>query len=159
MKKVNLLAYNYSKETMASYTNWNRALVSYFTSGVSRGTKVYLSVDDDVLDRIGLEFGKDAIANNSRDDFLIAVRKEVIVEGRVDLCHLQGVSSDGLPKSIAFLSATVLAAYQMAEEEKISELNYFRRLQEIFGLSDARRPPGMESGSAAEEPLWKEWND
>lgn len=143
---------------MASYRDWNQALVSYFTSGVPRGTKLYLSVDDDVLDRIGREFGREAVADNSRDDFLIAVRKKVIVDRQVNLGNLRGCDSDGLPKSIAFLSATVLAAYQMAEEEKISELNYFRRLQEIFGLSDARRPPGMESGSAAEEPLWKEWN-
>ncbi|MEG4396739.1 hypothetical protein [Microcoleus sp. BROC3] len=143
---------------MASYREWNQALVSYFTSGVPRGTKLYVSVDDDVLERIGLEFGKDTGVNNGRDDFLIAVRKKVIIDQQVNLSNLRGCDSDGLPKSIAFLSATVLAAYQMAEEEKISELNYFRRLQKILGLSDARRPPGMESGSAAEEPLWKEWN-
>jgi hypothetical protein len=143
---------------MASYREWNQALVSYFTSGVPRGTKLYVSVDDDVLERIGLEFGKDTGVNNGRDDFLIAVRKKVIIDQQVNLSNLRGCDSDGLPKSIAFLSATVLAAYQMAEEEKISELNYFRRLQKILGLSGACRPPGMEFGYGAEEPLWKEWN-
>jgi hypothetical protein len=38
---------------MPNYREWNRALVSYFTSGVPRGTKVYLSIDDDLLERIG----------------------------------------------------------------------------------------------------------
>src|SRR5687768_12370182 len=98
---------------MASYREWNQALVSYFTSGVLRGTKLYVSVDDDVLERIGLEFGKNTGVNNGRDDFLIAVRKKVIIDQQVNLSNLRGCDSDGLPKSIAFLSATVLAAYQM----------------------------------------------
>jgi len=143
---------------MASYTEWNQALVSYFTSGVPRGTKIYLSVNDDVLDRIGREFRKNAIADSGSDDFQAAVKTTVIIDGQVNLSNLRSRSYDGLPKGIAFLGATVLAAYQMAEEEKISELNYFRRLQKILGLSGTGRPRGMESGSLAEEPLWTEWN-
>ena len=47
----------------------------------------------------------------------------------------------------------------MADGEKISEFNYFKRLREIFGLSGSVRPQGMKPGSDAEEPLWKTWNN
>ena len=42
---------------MASYIEWNQALVEYFTKSVSQGARVYLSVDDDVLERIGRQLG------------------------------------------------------------------------------------------------------
>ncbi|MEH2003061.1 MAG: hypothetical protein V7L00_30760 [Nostoc sp.] len=46
----------------------------------------------------------------------------------------------------------------MAQEEKISETNYFKRLREILALPGSSRPPGMKLGYEAEEPLWQEWN-
>lgn len=147
-----------SKTAMASYRDWNQALVFYFTSGVPRGTKVYLSVDDDVLERIGRGFNREPTAANWSDDFRTAVRKQVIDDEQVNLAYLQGRDSGGLPQGVAFLGATVLAAYQMADEEKISELNYFRRLREVLGLSGSGRPAGMKSGNTAEEPLWKNWH-
>ncbi|HEY9694170.1 MAG TPA: hypothetical protein V6D15_18355 [Oculatellaceae cyanobacterium] len=143
---------------MATYEDWNRALASYFISGISRSTKIYLSVDDDILERIGQDFGLTLTADNWGDDFCVAVRKQVINDGQVNLAPIQKHDSDGLPKSVAFLGATVLAAYQMADEEKISELNYFRRLRELLGLSGSGRPAGMKSGKTAEEPLWENWN-
>ncbi len=143
---------------MASYRDWNQGLVSYFTSGVPRGTKIYLSVDDDVLERIGRDFNGKPTGDNWGNDFRAAVREKVIVEGQVNLNNLLWRDSKGIPQGVAFLGATVLAAYQMADEEKISELNYFKRLREILGLYGSGRLPGMKSGQAAEEPLWKDWN-
>ncbi len=143
---------------MPSYTKWNHALVSYFTYGVPPSTKVYLSVDDDVLERIGYNFSTPPTGNNWGDDFRAAVKTEVIIEERVCLDRLQGRDFGGFPKGVAFLAATVLAAYQMAETDTISELNYFKRLREILSLPGSGRPLGMKTGSAAEEPLWKEWN-
>ena len=50
--------YKYQRQaiivTMANYRDWNKALVSYFSSDVLGATRVYLSVDDQVLERIGL---------------------------------------------------------------------------------------------------------
>ena len=142
---------------MASYREWNRALVSYFTSGVPRGIKVYLSVDDDILERIGQGFNHTPKTGSWSGDFRVAVREEVIIERQVDLGNLQGRTPDGLPQGVAFLGATVLAAYQMAEEEQIDQNNYFRRLREVLGFStsESGRPSGMERGS--EESLWLEW--
>ena len=144
---------------MVSYREWNRALVSYFTTGITRGTKVYLSVDDDILERIGQGFNHTPKTGSWSGDFRVAVREEVIVERQVKLANLQGRTPDGLPQGVAFLGATVLAAYQMAEEEQIDQKNYFHRLREVLDIStsESGRPPGMERGYEAEEPLWLEW--
>ncbi|MDL5053457.1 hypothetical protein QQ056_07865 [Oscillatoria laete-virens NRMC-F 0139] len=143
---------------MASYREWNQVLASYFTSGVPRGTKVYLSIDDDLLERIGQNLPQPPRADSWSEDFQAAVREEVVFDGQITLSNLQERDADSFPRSVAFLCATVLAAYQMAETEEISERNYFKRLQEVLGLSGVGRPPGMKSGDVAEEPLWKEWN-
>ncbi len=145
---------------MASYRDWNQALVSYFTSGVPRGTKIYLSVDDELLERIGSNFHKKFTDSSWGDDFRAAVRQEVIVERRVNLGNLHSSDGDGLPQGVAFLGVMVLAAYEMANEEQISDENYFKRLQAILGLatSENGRPVGMKSGQAGEEPLWQSWN-
>lgn len=143
---------------MPNYREWNRALLSYFTTGVPRGTKVYLSVDDDILERIGQDFAQAPKTDSWSADFHAAIREKVVFDGLITLSNLQGRDAEGFPQSVAFLGATVLAAYQMAETDKISELNYFKRLREVLGLSGVGRPPGMKFGDAAEEPLWKDWN-
>ncbi|OYD89815.1 hypothetical protein CDG76_33985 [Nostoc sp. 'Peltigera membranacea cyanobiont' 210A] len=143
---------------MANYTDWNQALIDYFIKGTPHGTKIYLSVDEDVIERIGYHFGQLSTSGTWVDDFCIAVRRKVIFEGQVNLQHLKGRDSQGLPKGVAFLCATILAASQMAQEEKISETNYFKRLREILALPGFARPLGMKFGNEAEEPLWREWN-
>ncbi|MEH1951184.1 MAG: hypothetical protein V7K77_30170 [Nostoc sp.] len=143
---------------MANYTDWNQALIDYFIKGTPHGTKIYLSVDEDVIERIGYYFGQSSTSGTWVDDFCTAVRRKVIFEGQVNLQHLKGRDSQGLPKGVAFLCATILAASQMAQEEKISETNYFKRLREILSLSGFARPSGMKFGNEAEEPLWREWN-
>ncbi|MBD2580160.1 hypothetical protein [Oscillatoria sp. FACHB-1406] len=142
---------------MVSYTDWNQALADYFVRGVARGTYVYLSVDEDVLERIGNNFDNSPIDGKWSHDFRRAVRDKVIFEGQVNLKSVQGHTPQGLPQGIAFLGATVLAAYRMAEEEKIDQNNYFRRLQEVLFISPVQscRPRGMKPGD--EEPLWQEW--
>ncbi|MBC6430970.1 hypothetical protein FM036_09085 [Nostoc sp. HG1] len=143
---------------MANYTDWNQALISYFISGIPHGTKIYLSVDEDVIEHIGYNFEQLTTSGTWVNDFCTAVKRKVIFEGQVNLQHLKGRDSQGLPKGVAFLCATILAASQMAQEEKISETNYFKRLREILALPGFSRPPGMKFGCEAEEPLWQEWN-
>lgn len=141
---------------MANYRDWNRALACYYSSGIPLGTTVYLSLDDDLLEFLAGEFRLAAMADNWGDDFRAAVKEEVILDGRIKLDCLLGRDSEGYPLGAAFLGATVLAAYQMADEDKISKINYFSRLREVLGFSGSGRPPGMSSG--AEEPLWQDWN-
>jgi len=143
---------------MASYTDWNQALISYFIDGVPRGTRIYLSVDEDVIENIGYNFTDSSVDGKWIDDFNSAVRKKVIVDEYVNLKQIKGKNPQGFPQGVAFLCACVLAASLMGEEEKISEKDYFKRLRETLALPGFHRPQGMKSGSDSEEPLWKEWN-
>ena len=140
-----------------TYINWNQALISYFTTGMPQGSQIYLTIDGNVLESIGNNLSSPEIGSNSCADFCAAVKKEVIVDGQVKLSHLQGRNEQGLPKSVAFLGAMVLAAYRMAEDEEVNQSNFFRRFKEILDLpiSEPSRPLGMKSG--AEEPLWQDW--
>ena len=144
--------------TLATYKEWNQALAKYLLGGVPRSTKIYLSVDGDALKLIGQSLFSSSNATNWSEDFCSAVVKQVIFNNDVHLENLKGIDNDGFPNCTAFLAATVLAAYQMADEEKISEINYFKRLREIFNLSGNGRPLGMKPGGEAEEPLWQTWN-
>lgn len=126
------------------YDEWNQALISYFLDGTSLGTKIYLSVDSDLLESI--------------DDFSQAVIDKVVRGESVNLTCLRGKDQRGFPKGVGFLVLTILAAHQMADQEEISERNYFRRLRGLLGLSGEGRPQGMKTAKEAEEPLWKEWN-
>ncbi|MEH1768413.1 MAG: hypothetical protein V7L27_29605 [Nostoc sp.] len=145
---------------MANYREWNQALIFYFTTGLPRGKRVYLSVDNEILEQIGQKFNQKIEDSNWSDDFRRAVREEVVAQGRVNLAKLQGRNLDGLPQGVAFLGAMVLAANEMVDEEEISEENYFKRLKAVLGLptSENGRPPGMKFGKQGEEPLWKDWN-
>jgi hypothetical protein len=156
---------------MASYDEWNQALLSYFVEGIPRSAAIYLSVDDDVLAQVGRDFlGLDvrAVGRSKRagmalvavDDFCSAVRYQTVRPGdRLELSSIRGRNDRDEPAGLAFLCAMVLAASRMAEEDVISELNYFLRLREVLGLMDGQgRPSSMSPGAEAEEPLWHQWN-
>lgn len=142
---------------MANYASWNAAIASYFISGVPRGYRVYLSVDDKALDYIGQAFCFASEASSWTQDFRKAVRRQVVRGETLDLKNLQGTDSDGLPNCVAFLGSMVLAAYCMAEEEAIDQNNYFRRFREVLELStlEKGRPLGLDGG--IEEELWFQW--
>ncbi len=143
---------------MANYKEWNEAIIAYFLQGVPRGSKIYLNVDDDLLEYIGQNFSVESDISWN-EDFQNAVRLRVVVENRVDLSGLQDRNNQSHPICVAFLSACVLAAYRMGEQE-ISDRNYFTQLRQILGLPTNvhGRPHGMEQGYAVEEPLWQEWS-
>ena len=144
---------------MASYDDWNQALASSFLKGVPRGTKIYLSVDDELIRETGQNFLLSLVAENWTQDFQLALRQQVVIGDCIDLDSLRGRTSEGIPKCVAFLGATVLAAYHMGEK-KVSDKNYFTQLRRVLGFPTnvSGRPNGMNEGYAAEEPLWKMWN-
>ena len=143
---------------MSTYEEWNRLLVNYFLQGVPRGSKIYLNVDEDVLEQVGQCFSSSPLHGSWVDDFKVALRQKVLTQEdqEVSLDILRNCNSLKVPNGVGFLSACVLAASQMANEEDISELNYFKRLRKILGVKGSPRPKGMKTG--AEEPLWLEWN-
>lgn len=144
---------------MATYGEWNKAIVEYFVGGLPAGATVYLSVDEDAILDIGHRFLREKSGHvDWVEDFLSAVRARCVLGGEVRLDRVRGNGPDGLPNCVAFLGAMVLAAHRMADEEATTESNYFTPLRRVFGLSDGEwgRPRGLQSG--AEESLWLAWN-
>ncbi|HEX8088284.1 MAG TPA: hypothetical protein VF762_05495, partial [Blastocatellia bacterium] len=144
---------------MATYSEWNKAIIQYFVGGLPAGATVYLSVDDDALVDIGQRFLQAALADKDWvEDFLSAVRARCVVGEEVRLGGVRVPSADGLPTCVAFLGAMVLAAYRMTDEEVITESNYFVPLRRVLDLTDggSGRPRGLKSG--IEESLWLAWN-
>jgi hypothetical protein len=152
---------------MASYADWNKELINYFTEGVEKGSRVYLSVDDDVLERIGKKFNPSASAYNWRDDFCCAVKRKLGVTSvnggnQIDLIGIKdSVSSP--PPCVAFLGITVLAAYDMASDinASVDERNYYRRFREALNLttSESSAPRGMVLVPRIEPILWNRWSN
>jgi hypothetical protein len=144
---------------MASYDEWNRAIISYFVGSSPLGSTIYLSIDDDAIVDIGRLL--DLTESTALDDFLRTVRAKTVGSNRVYPRAVKGMNSDtNQPNCGAFLAAMVLAASRMAddEEDEYTQANYFRRFREVLGLpSEAGRPPGLTSGSEDDEPLWRTW--
>jgi hypothetical protein len=55
---------------MTNYTDWNTAIAHYFTQNVPKGTKIYLSLDDDTLAKIGSNFAEECTAQLVGREFL-----------------------------------------------------------------------------------------
>lgn len=150
----------------ATYEEWNKALVDYFTAGVSKGSEIYLSVDIDELEAIASGFLKTKLGRRKpENDFADAIKQRCVdsVRGRVKLAPLRTKDESGIPQGVAFLATMVLSANRMREdvdeETLIGETNYFIRLREILGLEGSGRPEGMPTGMQGEERLWMLWND
>ena len=151
---------------MATYEEWNKALVAYFTAGVSKGSEIYLSVDTAELEAIASGFLETKLAGGKpENDFAKAIKRRCVdsVRGRVELAPLRAKDESGVPQGVAFLAAMVLSAHRMredvADEIAIDEINYFIRLREILGVKGSGRPKGMLRGMQDEEALWRIWND
>lgn len=150
---------------MATYGDWNSAIVDAFTKGIPLGAPVYLAIDDEELATIGAAaFGADASGQDGwTEDFCLALQTKVTGAGAVQLSCVKTQHSSGeAPDCIAFLAAMVLAASRMAEAADFSELNYFKHLRDILGVApepsgQSNRPAGLPRGE--EESLWLEWND
>ena len=149
---------------MATYDEWNKAIAEYFVSGLSSGSTVYLSVDEDALMEIGVRFEQsDSDSVNWVEDFKEAVKSKCVFGNRVHPPWVFDHQSDQIPHCVAFLAAMVLAAHYMIgeeiENETILQTNYFKRLRQVLGLSDEEtgRPEGLMP-PGIEEDLWEKWN-
>ena len=144
---------------MASYLEWNEAIGDYFAEGMLAGEVFYLSVDEDALVELGSYNLSEDILPDPVQDFELAVREECVADGRVILPPAGPRRTGGTPQCTAFLSAMVLAAYRMAPEDDIAEINYFTRLREVLGLpGEGGRPLGIRPPGAPEEKLWAALN-
>ena len=140
---------------MPTYDEWNSAIAEYFCEDLLPGTSFYLSVDDNTLAEIGaLNFGG-MTDSEYVNDFIREVRRRAVYGSagrkRIGSSRINDTSLDGLPNCIAFLSATVLAAYRMTPDEVVAGTNYFTRLREVLGFPthESGRPTGL-----SEVSLW-----
>jgi len=148
---------------MTNYTDWNTAIAHYFTQNVPKGTKIYLSLDDDTLVKIGSNFAEECTASSWVENFCSVVRRKVVQDKRVELGAISGFDSSGYPRGVAFLGIMVLAANQMAGDRELDETNYFSRLRQILNLPNGGqpRPRGLhipQGEVAPEVELWTTWN-
>jgi hypothetical protein len=152
---------------MVSYIDWNQALIDYFTRGVAQGARVYLSVDDDVLERIGRQFRALPNGDSWRNDFCRVVRKELGINSKtggntVNLSSIQN-SISKTPNCVAFLGLTVLTAYEMVSDanSEVNSTNYYIRFRETLDLttSESNAPKGMILQPRIEPVLWTRWNN
>jgi hypothetical protein len=152
---------------MANYREWNQALIDYFTKGMAKGARVYLSVDDDVLERIGRKFRSSPNGGSWRSDFCRAVRRELGVNSTtggnsINLSSIQN-SSGKTPHCVAFLGLTVLTAYEMVSDSnsEVNSTNYYIRFRETLDLtvSESNAPKGMILQPRIEPILWARWNN
>ena len=140
---------------MASYLVWNEAIAKYFAYGLTPGDTYYLSVDEDALIEIATYHLGERRVPDAVKNFEMAVQEECVADRWVTLPGTTPPRPFGAPGCLAFLSAMVLAAYRMAPEDDIAEINYFTRLREILGMVEDRgRPPGLSAPGAPEERLW-----
>lgn len=137
---------------MATYEAWNKALFDYTLTGVPKGSRVYLPIDDEAIDWVADDL------QTTPDDLSEVVRLRCVNNGTVMLNRVFAKNPRDYiapPRYFAFLCAMVLAAHRMGENEDSSLNDYFTYFNEILGLGISKRPHGLERG--AEESLWKDW--
>lgn len=141
---------------MANYYDWNQAIYQQVTAGLPPGSRIFLSIDDEALVNAGRLLDPAPPRSDRVEDFLRAVRARHVLGSSVRNISPLGDEANKVPSYLSFLTATVLAAYRMAEDEEISQTNYFTRFKEVLGISSSsRRPDGFEPG--VEDTLWQHW--
>jgi len=148
---------------MSNYSDWNTAIVRYFTQNVPYGTKIYLSLDDDTLGKIGSSFTQECDHESWVANFYQVVRNQVVRGESIDLDTILGLDDSGYPLGIAFLGFMVLAATQMVKDENLDQTNYFSRFRQILNFPEdgQTRPRGLRISQGQEAPeaeLWRDWN-
>ncbi|MEQ8678086.1 MAG: hypothetical protein RLP44_23130 [Aggregatilineales bacterium] len=146
---------------MATYQEWNNAIIDYAIQGLSIGTRVFLSIDDETLETIGFMFG-DRPEGGWSQDFINSVRGLCIHKDQVRLSRFTNPSlrdSKDRPKYVGFLAAMVLAAHYMGdtqEDKPVDPKDYFTHLNKLLGLFDKPgRTKGLDAGE--DERLWQDW--
>ncbi|MBL8049626.1 MAG: hypothetical protein JNM46_00250 [Anaerolineales bacterium] len=145
---------------MASYEEWNEALLKYVISGMPRGSRIYLAIDDEAINFIS------GTLNTLPGNFLEVIQERCIRNNNVRLNHLSvepiifQEQHHQTPPYFGFLCFMVLAAYRMGDnvDQGVARGDYFYHFNSMLGLPvDQGRPSAMEGG--AEKSLWENWNN
>jgi len=149
---------------MLDYEKWNAAIIDFFTHDIRKGKSVYLTVNHKTLQDIGKSY-LDLDCELAVSKFINAVKEKCTkyenAQQHVCIASLRTSDEKGKPLGVAFLSAMVLAAYQMSGKDDIDNTNYFKRLCELLDVVQGSqgRPVGMELYHNTDEvSLWLTWN-
>lgn len=147
---------------MTTFPQWNEAIINFTLSGLSIGSRVFLSIDDATLEAIGSTFSEPRPQTGWIEDFKRSVRHQCVVGDEIRLARFTSPLRDSrnFPCYIPFLAAMVLAAHNMGDagdDHNIASHDYFTHFNSVMGLSDQQgRPKGLATGEDGN--LWEDWN-
>ncbi len=140
------------------YRLWNRAVAQHCLLGDDGVDAVYLTVTPTILaaafNRVRAEHLLPEEAQAALVRAVAAVYHGRVLGHRERLRVLRRCGSDGLPDCIAFLAASVLAAYEMRSDEEAAGTAYYKRLADLLRCDFAGgHPHGFDPDEF--EALWR----
>jgi hypothetical protein len=119
-----------------AYLVWNRALAQYCLFGDELDELLYLTVTPTILAAALSEVQPGRLLPEDAEAAFVravaAVYRGRVLEHRQRLRILRRCGPEGLPDCIAFLAASVLAAYEMRSDEEAAATAYYSRLAELL---------------------------
>jgi hypothetical protein len=139
------------------YARWNRAVVEQVLLSRRNDEGVYLCITPRILASAFAEAGFDILAPDEAEARFTAAVANVYVERVLrnsdHLRVLRRRGDDGLPDCVAFLAASVLAAYHMQSDEDAGANAYYRRFGDLLNCEMAGAHPSGFSPIVFES-LW-----
>jgi hypothetical protein len=138
------------------YEKWNQALAKYCLLSNEARRRVSLTISPHILAAAWAKSQRVHLSSEEAErDFIAAVsefyRREV---APADLLALNKIGRNGLPRGIAFLGLSVLAALAMGHEESLPAHAYYPRLGELLGYKQHHEyPPGFTPADFKQ--LWR----
>lgn len=153
-------------QTQNLYQSWNRALADYLIKSSAYGEECYLVTTPATIAAAWADSsGETLSAQQATDSFSAAVAatyNNEVIKCKGDLSQLRWREmGDSLPRSVAFLALSVLAAYKMHTDEERSATAYYPRLVELLQCKSQNsnsKPLGFDTEQYCE--LWtivKDW--
>ena len=146
-----------------SYKKWNSAIIDYVTHGLTTDKPVFLFIDDEIIEIVGLMSGEDRPPDGWRNDFVRCVKMQHVRGGRISIQY-PWRDREGQPRYVPFLAFMVLVASYMGDgqdDRLLSPIDYFTHFNELAGLEAQRgRPEGLRprDGVYVDEQLWFDWS-
>lgn len=140
----------------SDYLQWNSVLTEHCLLSAGSGSKVRLVISPSILAAAWNQQDSEYLTvEEAEDSFINAVSgvylREVCKSGLGILSHFDG----GLPCSVAFLSASVLAAFNMESDEHYAAHDYYARLAKLLHCGfNGDCPKGFDKDEF--KKLWSE---
>jgi hypothetical protein len=148
------------------YHEWNAALASTIFGPDASGLPVFLDLDEELLQKIGVEAG--GFDSNARQELLDAVRPTLnrpdhragVFGGHLARLMRWHLASGEPPPCIALLALLSLAAEDMHGGEGFVAHDYYNRLMPLLGVDDETEKKRVERAYRdCSQTLWGALND